>query len=263
MSATQIILLERVEKLGNMGDVVSVKPGYARNFLLPQKKALRATKDNIAHFETQRKGLEADNAKRKAEAEKIATKIEGAKAPIIRQASEAGQLFGSVTSRDIAEQVSAATGETVTRNMVEMNQNFKLIGLFPVNIVLHPEVKVEIIANIARSDEEAKTQAETGRAAIADDREEEQAAAVDAPSDEALAEALDDDALEAEKQKLADEAEQAEADAAKAAEKSAEREAKKAAKAAEEAANAPEEEAATTIGSTEDAPKAEEASDDE
>jgi large subunit ribosomal protein L9 len=263
MSATQIILLERVEKLGQMGDIVSVKPGYARNFLLPQKKALRATKDNIAHFEVQRKGLEADNAKRKTEAEKLAKKIEGAKAPIIRQASEAGQLFGSVTSRDMSDQVSATTSETITRDMVELNQNFKLIGLFPVNIVLHPEVRVEVIINIARSDEEAKTQADTGRAAIADDREEKQAPVADAPSDEALAEALDEDALEAEKQKLTDDAEKAEEDAAKSAEKSAEREAKKAAKAAEEAANAPEEEASTEIGNADGAPKAEATEDDE
>jgi len=167
-SSTQVILLERVEKLGELGEVVNVKPGYARNYLLPQKKALRASKENVAYFDAQKKVLEADNEKNKKEAEKLAKKIAGAKAPIIRQASEAGQLFGSVTSRDIAQAISDATKEDVTRNMVQLNQNLKIIGLIPVDISLHPEVKVEVIINIARSMEEAGIQAETGRALIAD-----------------------------------------------------------------------------------------------
>ena len=106
MPATQVILLERVESLGQMGDVVSVKPGFARNYLLPQKKALRASKENIAFFEAQKKHLQADNDKRKKEAEKVAKKIEGLKVPLIRQASEGGQLFGSVNARDIAAALS-------------------------------------------------------------------------------------------------------------------------------------------------------------
>lgn len=141
MSATQVILLEHVENLGEMGDVVSVKPGYARNFLLPQKKALRASKQNVAFFEAQKKHLAAENEKRKKEAQKLADKIDGAKIPLIRQASEAGQLYGSVTARDIADAILAETKVTIQRNMVRLNQNFKSLGLIPVDIMVHPEVK--------------------------------------------------------------------------------------------------------------------------
>lgn len=165
---TEIILLERVEKLGKMGEVVKVKPGFARNFLLPQRKALRATKDNLAYFEGQRKALEVQNAERKAEAEKEAKKIENLKVVIIRQASEAGSLYGSVASRDIADAIAAKAKITISRNQVQMNEAFKSIGLFPVKIALHPEVKVEITLNIARSDEEAKTQEKIGKALIVD-----------------------------------------------------------------------------------------------
>ncbi len=176
MSATQVILLERVEALGQMGDVVSVKPGFARNYLLPQKKALRASKENIAHFEAQKKHLQADNDKRKKEAEKVAKKIEGMKVPLIRQASEGGQLFGSVNARDIAAALSETSGEAITKTMVYLNQNIKLIGLLPVAINLHPEVKVSVTVNIARTVEEAKIQAETGRALIATDHQPEEKA---------------------------------------------------------------------------------------
>ncbi len=165
---TEIILLERVEKLGKMGDVVKVKPGYARNFLLPQRKALRATKENLAYFEGQRKALEAQNAERKSAAEKEATKIEGLKLVIIRQASEAGSLYGSVASRDIADALAADAKITIARNQVDLNDAIKSIGLFPVKVTLHPEVKVQITLNIARSAEEAKTQEKTGKAAIVD-----------------------------------------------------------------------------------------------
>lgn len=168
MSSTQVILLERVEKLGVMGDVVNVKPGFARNYLLPQKKALRASKSNLAYFEAQKKSLEADSTKKQKEAETLAKKIEGVKAPLIRQASESGQLFGSVTARDIATAVSEASKETITKNMIRLNQNIKMIGLIPVEVVLHPEVSVEVIVNIARSPEEADIQNRTGRALIAD-----------------------------------------------------------------------------------------------
>jgi len=166
-STTQVILLERVEKLGELGDIVNVKPGFARNYLLPQKKALRANKANIAYFEAQKKVLQDKNDKQRTEAEKLAKKIEGVKVSIIRNASEAGQLFGSVASRDIAEAVCTETKQEVTRSMVDLNQNIKTIGLIPVSIILHPEVKVEVIVNIARSVEEAKIQADTGRALVA------------------------------------------------------------------------------------------------
>ena len=170
--ATQVILLERVEKLGNMGEVVNVKPGYARNFLLPQKKALRASKENIAYFDSQKKVLEAENEKRKGEAAKLAKKLEGVKLSIIRAASESGHLYGSVASRDIASEAKTVSGVEVSRSMVDLNQNFKEIGLFPVSIALHPEVKVEVIVNIARTVEEAKIQSETGKALVAAAAEE-------------------------------------------------------------------------------------------
>lgn len=187
--STQVILLERVEKLGNLGDVVNVKPGYARNYLLPQKKALRASKENIAYFEAQKKALVAENDKKKAAAEKQAKKIEGIKVPVIRQASESGQLFGSVASRDIAAAVSEATKEAIEKTAVRLTQNIKTIGLIPVEIVLHPEVKAEVIVNIARSPEEAEIQAETGRALVADAIEEVE----EAPEE---VEAQDEDAAE-------------------------------------------------------------------
>lgn len=174
MSSTQVILLERVEKLGAMGEIVSVKPGYARNYLLPQRKALRASKENVAYFEAQKKVLEAEDLKNKKEAEKNAKKIEGIKIPVIRQASESGQLFGSVNSRDIATGVTEASKVEITRNMVDLNQSIKTVGLIPVSIVLHPDVKVEVIVNIARSVEEAKIQADTGRALVADGRSREE-----------------------------------------------------------------------------------------
>lgn len=227
--ATKVVLLERVESLGEMGEVVSVRPGYARNYLLPQKKALRASDQNIAYFEAQKKALQADSDKRKKEAEKLAKKIEGLKVPLIRQASEAGQLFGSVTARDIAAQAAEAAGESIDRQMVLLNQNFKSIGLFPVDIALHPEVKVQIVINIARSAEEAEVQAKTGKALIADaqeEAEETQEAGAD------LSGVLEDSALEIEKQKAADAAEEAEEEA-EAAAKSAARKEKKAKKAAD------------------------------
>lgn len=236
--STQVILLERVEKLGNMGDVVSVKPGYARNFLLPQKKALRASKSNIAYFEAQKKTLEAENDKRRKEAEKLAGRIEGLKVAMVRNASEGGQLYGSVASRDIAEGVSAESGLEITRNMVDLNQNIKTLGLFEVAIILHPEVKVNVVLNIARSAEEAKIQAETGKALIAtSEAEEEQVEAL--IDEENLGVALEEEALEAKKEKAAADAEEAAAKAEKAEAKAA----VKAEKAAAKAEAEPEEEA--------------------
>lgn len=204
--STQVILLERVDNLGDMGDVVSVRPGYARNYLLPQRKALRASKNNIAYFEAQKKTLQAENDKRKAEAAKLATKLNGVKVALIRQASEAGQLFGSVAGRDIAAELSKATGVAVDRSMIRLNQNFKLIGLFPVEVSLHPEVKVTVTINIARSTEEAETQAKTGRALIAgEDRGQKAPAVTEEGQLEGL---LEEGALEARKERQSEEAAQ-------------------------------------------------------
>ena len=176
----QVRLLERVESLGQMGDVVNVKPGYARNFLLPRQKALRATKENVIFFDTQKKVLEAENLKKKGEAEKVSKKIDGLKIAIIRQASEAGQLYGSVTARDIADGV-VEKGFKIDRTQVTMDRNYKLLGLYPVKIHLHPEVSVEITINIARSAEEAKIQEEKGEALIVkNDREHEASLAQEA-----------------------------------------------------------------------------------
>lgn len=197
---TEVILLERVDNLGQMGELVTVKPGYARNFLLPQKKALRATKENIAYFESQKKALEASNLKKKEEAEKVAKKLDGMKVVIIRQAAEGGQLYGSVASRDIAEAVTA-NGIEIGRSQVVLNDAFKSIGLFKVTITLHPEVKVGITLNVARSAAEAATQEKTGKAAIVDYNAKEEAPVVDKSA------LLEDSAL-------ADEAAQAEAAAA-------------------------------------------------
>jgi large subunit ribosomal protein L9 len=174
--STQVVLLERVDHLGQMGDVVTVRPGFARNYLLPQKKALRATKQNLAQFEAQRKALEDLNAKKRVDAETLSTKMNEAKIVIIRQASEAGQLFGSVTTRDISDAVTAL-GFKIDRTQVQLNQAFKMIGLFPVTIALHPEVKVQISMNIARSEEESVVQDKTGKALIAGASDDEAPAA--------------------------------------------------------------------------------------
>lgn len=244
MAHTQVILLERIETLGNMGDVVRVRPGYARNYLLPQSKALRATKENIAYFEGRRKVLEAENEKRRKEAEKQAGKVDGLKIVIIRQASEAGQLYGSVATRDIAATVTEASGEKIERSMVNLNQGFKSIGLFPVKISLHPEVKVTVTVNIARSTEEAEIQARTGKALVADDGRAKAPAAPAASEDAVLEGMLEEGALKAEREGRAEEeAEEAEEMKAR-AEKSAARSARKKAKADEDVTDAAEEEEA-------------------
>jgi large subunit ribosomal protein L9 len=177
----QIILLERVEKLGQMGDLVNVKPGYARNYLLPQGKALRANKANLERFESERAQREADNLEQRKDAEVEATKMNGLAVNMVRAASEMGQLFGSVTSRDIAEAVTEA-GFTITRDQVVLDKAIKTLGLTDVRIRLHPEVSVAIIVNIARTLEEAETQLKTGSAVTgdADDAEDLVAAAVEA-----------------------------------------------------------------------------------
>jgi len=153
-----LILLERVEKLGQMGQRVKVKPGFARNYLLPQKKAMRATKENLAYFESQRAQLEANNLHRKSEATEIGAKREGLSVILVRQAGEGGQLYGSVSVRDIAEAVSGA-GFTIEKRQVVLERPIKNLGLHLLSIVLHPEVSVAITANVARSAEEAEMQA--------------------------------------------------------------------------------------------------------
>jgi len=170
----EVILLERVPNLGQLGQVVKVKPGYARNFLLPTKKALRATKENLAYFEKQKAVIEQTNAERRAGATQQGGKIDGASVVIVRQAAESGQLYGSVSARDIADAVSAL-GHSVERSHVVLNQAIKTLGLFPITLQLHPEVAVTVTVNIARSEEEAKTQAEGGEALIgrANDKDEE------------------------------------------------------------------------------------------
>jgi len=187
MSATQVILLERVESLGQMGDVVRVKPGFARNFLLPQKKAMRATKENLAVFEKQRAQLEAQNLARKGEAEQVAGKMAGLTVVIIRQAGETGQLYGSVSNRDIAEAVTAA-GFTVERRQVLLLQPIKALGIHATRVSLHPEVDIEVKVNVAQSADEAKAQAEgKAKAAAAEEAPAEEAPAAAAPAEEAEA----------------------------------------------------------------------------
>jgi large subunit ribosomal protein L9 len=157
-SMIELILLERVEKLGQMGQLVKVRPGYARNYLLPQKKAMRATKENLAYFETQRVQLEANNLQRRSEAAEIGAKLEGLSVVLVRQAGESGQLYGSVSARDIADAVTEA-GFTIERRQVVLERPIKNLGMHPLRVALHPEVSVTVTANVAQSAEEADMQA--------------------------------------------------------------------------------------------------------
>jgi large subunit ribosomal protein L9 len=154
----EVILLERVAKLGQMGETVKVRSGYARNFLLPRGKALRATEGNKKHFEAQRAQLEARNLERRKEAEAVAEKLNGQSFIILRQSGETGVLYGSVSTRDLAE-IMTQNGFTVDRNQIAINQPIKTIGLHNVPVVLHPEVEVRVTINVARSPEEAERQA--------------------------------------------------------------------------------------------------------
>jgi large subunit ribosomal protein L9 len=153
----EVILLERISRLGQMGDTVKVKDGFARNFLLPQGKALRANDTNKKKFEGQRAQLEARNLERKSEAAQVAEKLDGKSFIVVRSAGETGQLYGSVSTRDIADLLTAE-GFTVNRNQIELNHPIKTIGLTNVAIALHPEVEVTVTLNIARSSEEAERQ---------------------------------------------------------------------------------------------------------
>ncbi|MCM0019648.1 MAG: 50S ribosomal protein L9 [Tagaea sp.] len=183
-----VILLQRIESLGQMGDVVKVKPGYARNFLLPQKKALRATKANRDYFDKQRAQLEAQNLTLKGEAQAVADKMGGEFAVIvIRSAGETGQLYGSVATRDVAEAVTKA-GVTVDRRQVLLDQPIKALGMVKTRLALHPEVIVTITVNVAQSEEEAKQQAE-GKAPKRAETAEEAPAAEAAPAEAPAADA--------------------------------------------------------------------------
>ena len=153
----QVILLERIERLGQMGDVVNVKPGFARNFLLPQKKALRATKQNREVFETRKAQLVADNLKRREEAQKVAEKMTGLTVSMVRQAGESGQLYGSVNARDIADAVGAA-GFTINRGQVVIDRPIKTIGVHSVRVSLHPEITIPVGVSVAPSQDEAAAQ---------------------------------------------------------------------------------------------------------
>ncbi|HUB47480.1 MAG TPA: 50S ribosomal protein L9 [Acetobacteraceae bacterium] len=175
MAAVDLILLQRVENLGQMGDRVKVKPGYARNFLLPQKKALRASKENLARFEEQRAQLEAQNLKRREEAERVAERVGGLSVVVIRQAGESGSLYGSVSARDISDAATEA-GLTINRQQVVLGHPIKTLGLSQVRVMLHPEVTIPVTVNVARSPEEAERQARGERVGA----EAEEEAAVDA-----------------------------------------------------------------------------------
>ena len=186
----EIILLERVEKLGGMGDVVNVKPGFARNFLLPQQKALRATKANRARFEAEREYLEKRNEETRAAAATSGEGLDGSNYVIIRKAGETGQLYGSVSARDVVEAMESGD---VKRNMVALEQPIKALGLHNVTVKLHPEVSVTVIVNVARSEEEAERQAK-GEDVIAAQMEQDKADAEEAAEERAeiAAEMFDD-----------------------------------------------------------------------
>ncbi|MEL6299505.1 MAG: 50S ribosomal protein L9 [Pseudomonadota bacterium] len=165
-----VILLERIAKLGQMGDVVSVKDGFARNFLLPQNKALRATAENKTEFENRRSQLEATNLERRSEAEGVAEKLGDQTYVAIRQAGDTGQLYGSVSTRDIADLITEA-GVNVNRRQINLDQPIKTLGLHPLKVQLHPEVVVDVTVNVARSEDEAERQARGEDVTVIQDEE--------------------------------------------------------------------------------------------
>jgi len=168
----EVILLERVEKLGLMGDVVNVKPGYARNYLLPKNKAISATATNKEQFENKRNEYEATNLETKNEAENIGEKLDGNLVTMVRQAGENGNLYGSVNARDVADGL-VEIGYNVNRSQISLERPIKTVGLHPIKVALHPEVVVTVTANVARSEDEAKLQEKTGEAIIAAESETE------------------------------------------------------------------------------------------
>lgn len=200
----EIILLERVEKLGTIGDVVTVKDGYARNYLLPNKKALRANEANRKVFEANREKIEADNASRRGEAEKHAGNVEGKSVVLIRASSNAGQLYGSVSVRDIVDALNAE-GADVSKSMIVLERPIKTIGVFDVKVSLHPEVAVTVKVNVARSPDEAEQQA-AGVDVIAAMFEDEAAAAAATDFEPGNGEVAEEEAAPAAAAPAADEA---------------------------------------------------------
>ena len=168
----QVVLLERITKLGQMGDVVTVKDGYARNFLLPQGKALRANKSNLERFESERAQLEARNLEQKSEAENVKAKLDGETVIIIRQSGETGQLYGSVSPRDIAEALTDK-GFNLERGQIGLDAPIKILGLHETNVTLHPEVSSTVVVNVARTEEEAERQSKGEDVTIEKIEEEE------------------------------------------------------------------------------------------
>ena len=191
----EVILLERIEKLGGMGDIVGVKDGYARNFLLPRKKALRATPENMERFEREREALEQLNSDRRDAASSAATRLEGESIILIRQASDTLQLYGSVSARDVAEAM-AERGAEVRRQQVRLDRPIKSLGMHDVKIALHPEVTVTVKVNVARSPEEAEIQARGGTILDQEEDTEDEAAAEESATE--AEEASSDDAATAE-----------------------------------------------------------------
>ncbi|BCI66819.1 MAG: 50S ribosomal protein L9 [Acetobacter sp.] len=185
MAATEVILLQRVEHLGQMGDLVKVKPGYARNFLLPQGKAIRANAANRERFERERIQLEAQNVKRREEAERLSERMEGLSVVLIRQAGDGGNLYGSVSTRDIAQATTEA-GLTITRNQVFLPHPIKSLGLYDVRVALHPEVSISVRVNVARTVEEAERQA---RGEVIGAEEEEETPVLELVEEETVSEA--------------------------------------------------------------------------
>ena len=226
-----VILLERIEKLGQMGEVVSVKPGFARNYLLPQKKALRATEENKLDFEKRRTQLEGANLERRSDAEAIAGKLDGLAVVIVRQASDSDQLYGSVTVRNIAQTITDA-GFTVDSKQIQLPRPIKTVGIHDVTVKLHPEVSVSVRANVARTADEAEMQARGRRVPRAGDDDVAETAATPWPSSydgeeaNADAEAADADAEAADAgadvEAAPDEAAKSPEDPTKEAEKTAE-----------------------------------------
>lgn len=185
-----VILLERVAKLGQMGEVVRVRDGYARNFLLPNGKALRATKENRAKFEGMKAQLEARNLELKSEAQKVADKLDGQTFVVLRQAAETGHLYGSVSTRDLAALMEAG-GFTVSRSQIQLNAPIKTIGIHTVPVSLHPEIEVNVSVNVARNADEAERQARGEDVTVRRDRDEDLEEA-EAVLEEAEAEAGDE-----------------------------------------------------------------------
>lgn len=208
-----IVLLERVDKLGQMGEVVRVKEGFARNYLLPQGKALRATNENMKRFENERAQLEARNLERKSEAEKVGATLDGESFVLIRAASEAGSLYGSVTARDIGDATTAG-GFSVARSQIVLDKPVKMLGVHDIRVVLHPEVEVTIHVNVARSQEEAEMQA-AGKSVLDVRAEEEEAADLDvAALFEDVGKFEEDQAEQTEEEAVEGDAEDADAPAA-------------------------------------------------